>query len=75
MTREDLTNYFTYMDGLRQSGITNMFGAGAYLQKKFQIGEVLSIKVHALWMETFGKHESAYDRATEALNPSRESDK
>lgn len=67
MNTEDLTNYFTYLDGLRESGVTNMWGASTYLEKKFHIGNALSLKVHGLWMESFGKHKSAYDRAVAAL--------
>ena len=28
-------DYFEYLDALRESGVTNMFGAGAYLEDEF----------------------------------------
>lgn len=45
----------TYLDDLRQSGVTNMYGAGRYVEVAFpdltkkQAGEVLGY-----WMRTFG---------------------
>ena len=45
-----------YLDDLRESGITNMFGAGSYVEEEYpqlkrrEAGEILSY-----WMETFGK--------------------
>ena len=51
------TEHLEYLDGLRESGVTNMFGAGAYLQGAF--GELASRadaqKVLSYWMESFGK--------------------
>ena len=45
-----------YLDGLRESGVTNMFGAGAYLLKTFnylskdEAGEIL-----VYWMRSYGE--------------------
>ena len=45
-----------YLDALRESGETNMFGAGAYLRRDFpglskkEAGDVLSY-----WMSSFGE--------------------
>ncbi len=33
------TQIFKYLDNLRESGITNMFGAGIYLQEEFGLGK------------------------------------
>ena len=30
-----MKNYFDYLDNLRESGVTNMFGAVPYLQQEF----------------------------------------
>lgn len=35
-TQTDLTEYFEYLDDLRESGETNMFGARPYLQGEFE---------------------------------------
>ena len=33
------TQIFKYLDNLRESGVTNMFGAGIYLQEEFGLGK------------------------------------
>ncbi|KKL13319.1 hypothetical protein LCGC14_2526910, partial [marine sediment metagenome] len=32
--------YYTYLDELRRSGITNMWGAAPYLQEAFNIDDI-----------------------------------
>ena len=46
---------FAYLDELRESGETNMFGGGAYLQRRFGIGKDEATKVLAKWMQTFAE--------------------
>jgi len=43
-----------YLDGLRESGVTNMFGAGSYLYLEFGISEDESREFISEWMKTFG---------------------
>lgn len=46
--------YYEYLDGLRESGVTNMFGAAPYLLNQFhELDKALARKVLADWMETF----------------------
>ena len=45
--------YFQYLDKLRESGVTNMFGAGQYLQREFSLTEGSARLVLEEWMETF----------------------
>ena len=48
--------YYEYLDGLRESGVTNMFGAAPYLVNQFhELDEALAKKVLTDWMETFSK--------------------
>ena len=47
--------YYEFLDGLRESGITNMFGAATYLEKQFGLDKKTSRDVLADWMKTFGK--------------------
>lgn len=49
--------HLEYLDGLRESGATNMFGAGAYLQSAFKELKDRTKATAALsyWMHTFGK--------------------
>lgn len=45
---------FEFLDRLRQSGVTNMFGAAPYLQAQFpQLSVSEARKVLVNWMETF----------------------
>ena len=67
-TFEQLTEFFEYLDNLRESGVTNMWGAGAYLQGVFGLDRKDANAVLGLWMRTFGKGvKPAEDRAADAL--------
>lgn len=43
-----------YLDELRESGETNMYGAGPYLIKDFSVNPEIARQVLMYWMETFG---------------------
>lgn len=44
----------TYLDDLRDSGETNMFGAAAYLREDFpELSKAESYSVLSYWMDTF----------------------
>lgn len=45
---------FEYLDGLRASGITNMFGAAPYVEKKFGCTRGESRRLVSSWMAEFG---------------------
>jgi hypothetical protein len=43
-----------YLDELRESGVTNMFGAAPYVQRRFpQLDQQEARKVLSYWMQTF----------------------
>lgn len=63
---EQITEFFEYLDGLRISGVTNMFGAGAYLQEEFELEKKDARAIHTGWMNTFDKT-PVEDRAKEYL--------
>ena len=44
---------FKYLDGLRASGVTNMFGAGPYLVREFGMSKEGARDTLSEWMETF----------------------
>ena len=44
-----------YLDELRESGVTNMMGAGAYLVEEFGLSRRIARSVLAEWMETFSE--------------------
>lgn len=58
MTDQDLVlgkeMFLGYLDGLRESGVTNMFGAVPYLRNAFDgMTKPQAAKILSEWMETF----------------------
>ena len=48
--------YFLFLDNLRESGKTNMFGAAPYLRKAFsELNEKDARNILTEWMKTFGE--------------------
>jgi len=58
---EDMEVYFNYLDNLRESGVTNMFGAGPYVQKEFGVDRREAKRIVMAWMQQFGTNESLYE--------------
>lgn len=53
--KNEENNVFEYLDKLRESGITNMFGAVPFIQEEFGFDYETS-KAHLLkWMKTFAE--------------------
>ncbi len=57
-TSSNMPDYVTvahlvYLDELRESGVTNMFGAGSYLQEEFDLDRTAARKILSYWMQTF----------------------
>jgi hypothetical protein len=48
-------DHLTYLDALRESGVTNMYGAGPYLVKEFGVNKTESRAILGYWMRTFGE--------------------
>ena len=46
---------FRYLDDLRVSGVTNMFGAGPYVEAVFPVAAHEARALVAEWMETFSE--------------------
>jgi len=47
--------YFNFLDGLRESGKINMFGARPYLMQEFGLDKDKAAQVMADWMTSFGQ--------------------
>lgn len=47
--------YNDYLESLRQSGVTNMFGAGVYLINEFGLSRQDAKKVLLEWMKSYQK--------------------
>ena len=54
---ENITeDHLEYLDGLRESGVTNMFGATTYLEEEFDnLDNKSSRTILTYWMKTFGE--------------------
>jgi hypothetical protein len=52
---EMMEEYFEYLDDLRESGVTNMYGAGEYLEIYFGLDKRCARTVLSEWMRTFGE--------------------
>ena len=55
---EDREEMFEFLDDLRESGETNMFGAGPYVQEAFGLSRSDARKVVIEWMGTFSERHS-----------------
>lgn len=57
MIREKIIKekHLEYLDDLRESGITNMFGARPYLINAFGLPQDDAAKILTYWMKTFGE--------------------
>lgn len=43
--------YYTFLNNLRRSGVTNMFGASPYLREEFELDANMARKILVEWME------------------------
>lgn len=48
-----LDDHLEYLDELRESGATNMFGATAYLMVEFGMDRKVAAPILGYWMKTF----------------------
>jgi uncharacterized protein YciI len=54
MTGKKMTNeHKDFLNALRDSGVINMFGAGAYLQREFGISRQKAKTILLEWMKSF----------------------
>lgn len=48
-------DHLTYLDELRESGVTNMFGAASYLVRDFVMSEDEAKEILKYWNHTFSE--------------------
>jgi len=51
----DENEYYQYLDNLRDSGVTNMFGASSYLVDEFDLEPKEARRILAEWMRTYSE--------------------
>ena len=49
--------HLEYLDALRESGDTNMFGAGPYIEEEFNLNKSDAKVIVLYWMKSFGKED------------------
>ncbi len=47
--------HLEYLDELRESGDTNMFGAGEYVEEEFGLSKKSAKEILMYWMSSFGE--------------------
>ncbi len=50
---DDYEGYFNFLDNLRESGVTNMFGAVPYLMDEFILDKDEALDILSKWMESY----------------------
>ena len=53
MPEENLQPYFEYLEELRDSGVTNMLGAGRYLASEFGLPVREANRILFVWIKSF----------------------
>jgi hypothetical protein len=48
------TEHLEYLDALRESGVTNMFGARPYVEEEFDVSKRDATEILSYWMKSFG---------------------
>lgn len=64
MERPDFVTdeHLEYLDDLRESGATNMFGAGSYVMRDFGVTSLEANKIVGYWIGTFSDRHKAPER-------------
>ena len=56
---KNIPKEWIYLEKLRRSGITNMFGAGPYLEDEFGISKTEARKILLDWMKSYNSDDYA----------------
>lgn len=66
MAALNMAKAFAYLDKLRASGVTNMWGAAPYVRAALSLSVDDAKTAHLAWMETYDGVSSPKDRAAKA---------
>lgn len=50
-----MSEYFKFLESLRKSGVTNMFGAAPYLQREFGLDKQEARDILMKWMKSYDR--------------------
>ena len=67
-TKAQLIEHFRYLDNLRESGVTNMFGAASYVEEAFGVDKKEAKAILLKWMNTFNEDQTPTERVEAILN-------
>jgi hypothetical protein len=67
---EQLCEAFDYLDDLRESGVTNMFGSSSYVERDLGHDKRTARDLVGAWMKSFDGVSSVEDRAKTFKNNS-----
>jgi hypothetical protein len=54
-TTQEEKEVMSYLNDLRDSGVTNMFGAAPYVEQEFEIEKREARRILSLWMSNFNE--------------------
>ena len=63
----DLQREFEYLDALRESGRTNMFGAPQFMQDELGMDKIDAVHSWKIWMKTFDGVTPLAERIKQAM--------
>ncbi len=52
-----------FLDDLRESGVTNMYGAGTFIQNSFDVTKYDANRYLVKWMDTFAERHNGSERS------------
>ena len=55
MNEHQRQEFFEFLDELRESGVTNMYGAAPYLVKEFGMPKMEAYRILEAWMDSFAE--------------------
>jgi hypothetical protein len=64
--------HFAYLDNLRESGATNMFAAGHWVENAFNLSRKDASAIVGAWMKTFDPNKTPAERVRLVTSHNRE---
>ncbi len=64
-TNDELIDYYYFLDALRESGATNMYGATPYLADEYDMSEKYAKKILVKWMTSYDPDKTPEERVLE----------
>jgi len=58
--KEEYKDYYLYLETLRESGVTNMYGAAPYLESAFDLDKKTAREILSNWMNNYDEIAKKY---------------